>query len=321
MPFPPQSKTWPSNRALLLVHGIGDYKPGDYDKVKQALEAALGPAAWASLAVYEMYWDPISDWFADKLQAADKVASMLSQLKQFFDASTAGAWAAEGVGDVIWPVLLLDAREALRNGVILQIQQIVKDGRAAGIKRPDMNLSIMCHSLGCFHTYEALSAAATDPELQLNTSTTGIQFSSVVMVASPVQLIRASASALGRIVPSPGGLYCLKEQPLAPPGYFKRDKQFVPYSRRLLSLTGNLDPVGGYLWKNRLDWAYMNIPGTDRFVEEQNIVGLGNANDLAALIQQALQSNERWTVKPNNPHDWVHYVEHNADRVRQWMLS
>jgi hypothetical protein len=321
MPFVPQSKAWPGDRALLLVHGVGDYKPGDYDRLKQAVEAALGPAEWASFAVYEMFWDPISDWFQEKLQAKDRITSLLAQLKQFFDASNAGAWAAEGVGDVIWPVLLLDAREALRNAVILQIQQIVKDGRAAGKKRPDMHLSLMCHSLGCFHTYEALSAAATDEELQLNTSTTGIQFSSVVMVASPVQVIRAAASALGRLVPKPGGLYCLKTPSLVAPGYTKRGGQFVPYTRRLLSLTGNLDPVGGYLGRKRLDWAYMNIPGTDRFVEEQNIVGLGGEDGLAALIAQALQSNERWTVKPNNPHDWVHYVEHNADRVRQWMLS
>jgi hypothetical protein len=321
MPFTPQSITWPSDRALLLVHGVGDYKPGDYDRLKQALEAALGSAAWDSMAVYEMFWDPISDWFQEKLQAKDLVTRLLAQLKEFFDASHAGAWAAEGVGDVIWPVLLLDAREALRNACILQIQQIVKDGRAAGIKRPEMKLSVMCHSLGCFHTYEALSAAATDEDLQLNTSTTGIQFSSVVMVASPVQLIRAVASSLGKLVPKPGGLYCLKNPSLVAPGYTKRGGQYVPYTRRLLSLTGNLDPVGGYLWRNRLDWAYMMIPGTDRFVEEQNIVGLSSENALASLIEQALQSNERWTVQPNNPHDWVHYVEHNADRVRQWMLA
>src|SRR5262245_54106488 len=76
--FAPQSRSWPSNRALLLVHGVGDYKPGDYDTVKAALAVALGPAQWQQLAVYEMYWDPISDWFKDKLRAKTIVAQTLS---------------------------------------------------------------------------------------------------------------------------------------------------------------------------------------------------------------------------------------------------
>jgi hypothetical protein len=89
-------------------------------------------------AVYEMFWDPISDWFAEKLQAKDLVTHLLAELKQFSTRATPVPWAAEGVGDVIWPVMLRDAREALRDACIRQIQQMVKDGRAAGIKRPDM---------------------------------------------------------------------------------------------------------------------------------------------------------------------------------------
>ena len=321
MPFTPQTKTWPSDRALMLVHGVGNYGPGDYDRLKQAIQAALGDDAWNAHAVYEMFWDPISDWFAEKLQAKDLVTHLLAELKQFFDASHAGAWAAEGVGDVIWPVMLRDAREALRDACIRQIQQMVKDGRAAGIKRPDMKLSVMCHSLGCFHVYEALSAAARDEDLQLNTSTTGIQFTSVVMVASPVQLIRAVASALGKFVPNPGGLYCLKSPSLVPPGYSRRDGQYVNYARRILSLTGNLDPVGGYLWRSQLGWAYMKIPGIDYLVEEQNIVGLDSETDLATLIENALTSNQSWAVQAKNPHDWVQYVQNNANRLRQWMLG
>ena len=318
--FTPQTKVWPSDRALLLVHGVGDYGPGDYDRLKQALEAALGPAAYAQLAVYEMFWDPISDWFKEKLQAREVFTKLLARLKEFFDASHVGAWAAEGVGDVIWPVLHGDARDALRNAVVRQIQQMIKD-RPAGVARPDLRLSLMCHSLGCFHAYEALSAAATDEDLQLNTSTTGIQFDGVIMVASPVQMIRSVASAMGRTVPRPGGLFCLKNPALQAPGYTKRGGQFVPYARRVLSITGDLDPVGGYLWRKPLGWAYMKIPGTDRFVEPQQIAALPTEQDLATMIRAALAGNRRWTVEPNNPHDWVRYVEHNAGRIREWMLS
>jgi hypothetical protein len=169
--------------------------------------------------------------------------------------------------------------------------------------------------------YEALSAAATDEQLELATTSTGIQFSSVVMMASPVQMIRAVASALGKAVPKPAGLFCIKNPSLTVPGYMKRGGQFVPYMRRLLSITGDLDPVGGYLWRRKLDWAYMDIPGTDRYVEPQQIAGLESDDDLASMTQRAMQSGQHWTMQPNNPHDWVHYVEHNAERLRHWMLT
>jgi len=321
LPFTPQSRPWPAQRALLLIHGVGDYKPGDYDRLKDAVHAALGDPAWAEFAVYEMFWDPISAWFNEKAQAKSIFDTLLGRLKEFFPATDVGAVLAEGAGDIIWPILLLDAREALRNACIRQIQQMIKDGRAAGIARPDMKLSLMCHSLGCFHGYEALSIAATDKDLQLRTATTGIQFDSVVMVASPVQMIRSVAASLGGVVPMPSRLFCLKSPLLVAPGYTKPGGVFVPYARRMLSLTGDLDPVGGYLWRHKLDWAYMDIHGTDRFVEEQHIANLDTDQDLAHLIQAALQSGERWNVQPNNPHDWIHYVEDNADRIRQWMLA
>ena len=42
MPFERQTKDWPSDRALMLVHGVGDYKPGDYEVLKQALAKGGG---------------------------------------------------------------------------------------------------------------------------------------------------------------------------------------------------------------------------------------------------------------------------------------
>jgi hypothetical protein len=326
MPFKVQSKTWPEDRALLLVHGVGDYRPGDYDRLKTALSDALGPDEWARFAIYEMFWDPISDWFQNRLGAADKFGRLLGALRGFFDASEAGRWCAEGVGDVIWPILVLDAREALRDACVLQIQQMIKDGRskAGGRKptpRPDMKLHVLCHSLGCFHAYEALSAAATSETLELSTRSTGIQFESVIFFASPVQLIRSAASALGGFVPRASRLFCLREQHLAIPGYQKANGQFIPYARRMLSITGDLDPVGGHLARRKLDWAYMNLIGTDRFVEHQEIGHLDTDMDLATLIRDSVAGNRRWTVTPNNPHDWIAYVEHNADRVRHWVLS
>src|SRR5262245_48213240 len=124
MPSEPQSREWPDNRALLLVHGVGDYKPGDYDRLKKALEQALGEEEWGRTAVYEMFWDPISDWFQNRLQAGTQFAKLLGQVKGHFDASAAGAAIAEGACDVVWPIMVLDAREALRDACLLQFHQI-----------------------------------------------------------------------------------------------------------------------------------------------------------------------------------------------------
>ena len=41
MPFEPQSVTWSGTRALVLVHGVGDYKKGDYDRLLTSLEQAF----------------------------------------------------------------------------------------------------------------------------------------------------------------------------------------------------------------------------------------------------------------------------------------
>jgi hypothetical protein len=49
-----------SLRAILLVHGVGDARPGDDASLVAALETALGADA-ANFAVYELYYDFIND--------------------------------------------------------------------------------------------------------------------------------------------------------------------------------------------------------------------------------------------------------------------
>lgn len=38
----PTSQVWPKNRAILLVHGAGDAKPGDYAQLRKSLKTLLG---------------------------------------------------------------------------------------------------------------------------------------------------------------------------------------------------------------------------------------------------------------------------------------
>src|SRR3954466_4579075 len=73
--LPPQTQRWPADRALLLVHGIGNAQPGDYDALVALLLQVLGPGA-SKIAMYFLYYDQVNDWFAAKTQLALQVASL-----------------------------------------------------------------------------------------------------------------------------------------------------------------------------------------------------------------------------------------------------
>src|SRR6266571_6537697 len=160
-PLVPQSQPWPSDRAVLFVHGVGGAKPGDYDPLVAELKAVLGTQA-KKFAFYFLYYDQVNQWFATKLQAAQQVAALVSTISSRLDATALGKAVADFAGDVIWPVLIADARLAVRAALLQQLQQIVLDGKAAGKEPLDQHLTIIAHSLGCFHIYEALHAAAAD---------------------------------------------------------------------------------------------------------------------------------------------------------------
>ena len=321
MSFEVQSQPWSDSRALVLVHGVGDYKKGDYNKLLLSLENAIGPAMWKKFAVYTVFYDLLNDWAAEKTQAANLLAALVDRLKLHFETSKLGEVAAESAGDVLWPVLELDARSAIRDAIIAQLQQVVLDGDRAGVARRDQKISIVGHSLGCFHTYEAISAAANDPQYRLQPVADAVQFDSVVLMASPVQIIRSAAGWIGRLIPDPDGLSCLRNTRLDLPGMTNVAGRFVPSARRFVSLTGTLDPVGGYLLRDRLDWAYMNIIGQESVVDPQDLLTIPDAKTLIASLAAAKGSAKGLPFTVNNPHDWVGYVERNAKGVKEWLVS
>ena len=228
MSFEVQSVPWTGERALVVIHGVGDYKKGDYNRLLRSVEAAVGARAWKKIAVYTVFYDLLNDWAAQKTQAAKLVRNLVERLAFHFESSKLGEVAAEGAGDVVWPVLELEARTTIRDAVLAQLQQAVLDGDRGGVARRDQQISILCHSLGCFHTYEALSAAAADPRYRLQPVADAVQFDSVIMMASPVQLISAVAGWLGRLVPDADGLYCLRNTRLELPGMTNLAGRFVP---------------------------------------------------------------------------------------------
>lgn len=312
----PQSLKWPADRAVLLVHGVGTAKPGDYDPLVAQLTSILAGQP-KRYAIYMFYYDYINEWFSQKLQAPLAFTQLTNALHARIGGPGLGNTVAAFLGDVIWPILSLDARDALRTALFRQIRQILLDGATAGVPMPARHLSIIGHSLGCFHVFEALHAAANDPTQQLGPAQ-GVQFDNVIFMASPVQVIRTVAGDIVAAVPRAGDLACLRSDALAMPTSDDGFGKQTPSALQTVSVTGNLDPVGGFLFREKLPWAYMDLPGQISKIDQQEVVDMKEA-DLQDILQQSLQDTAPPRITPQNPHDWTAYITRHADDLKTWL--
>jgi hypothetical protein len=318
MPIPPpQSLDWPADRALLLVHGIGNARPGDYDSLVAQLTGILDGQP-NKYAIYTFYYDQVNEWFSTKVQAAQQIATFVSAIRARLEATKLGNSVADFAGDIIWPVLIADAREAVRTAFLAQLQQIIRDGRRAKVTTPFQRLSIICHSLGCFHTFEALHAAARSTTQGLAPGTDGVRFENVIFMASPVQLIRTVGRDIGAVIPQPGSLTCVSAQTLAMPSETIITGEAVTSSKHTVSITGNLDPVGGYFFRNPLTWAYMHLPDQESRIDRQDFVNM-QQSDLEKVLTQALQDHGPPQITVQSPHDWGKYVDRHATDLQGWL--
>src|SRR4051812_28363406 len=167
MAFQPQTMVWPGKHAVLLVHGIGDASAGkDGAFPLDVLEKALGDDA-DDVAIYHVNYDFINDWLATKVQFQAGITALKAALAVKLGGDAADATIAEYAGDVLWPVLSADLRFAVRDALLSQLDQIQIDRGESALPRGDdpleYEISIVAHSLGCFHTYEVLTAAAQEP--------------------------------------------------------------------------------------------------------------------------------------------------------------
>jgi hypothetical protein len=320
MPPEIQSMQWPGKRAILLVHGIGNAAPGDYASLLTDVRTALGPDA-NGVAIYQLFYDQVNDWFASKTQLGTLLDQAVSALATQIADNDIGDALAESVGDILWPVLVADARTAVREAYLAQLKQIVLDGVAAGVPQRRQQITIICHSLGCFHTYEALHHVARFPSHALQPATHEVTFANVIFMASPVQMIRTVAGALGNLVPNKRWLYAIQGSALAIPFEETLTGMKVPSVKRWVSITGDLDPVGGFFFRNKAPWAYMDIPTQVSRIDNQSALGITSKADLRQRLVQAMRDREPPHITPQSPHDWGGYVQRNAAELQQWIVA
>lgn len=320
MSFELQSHQWPARRAILLVHGIGNAKVGDYTQVVAGINTVLGDEAEQTV-IYQLWYDQVNDWFAAKTELAHLITVAVKTLAQRVDDSEIGQAIAESIGDVLWPVLSANARAAAREAFLAQTKQMVQDGVASGVPARRQKLSIICHSLGCFHTYEALHHAALFPSHVLQPATHEVVFDNVVFMASPVQLIRTVAGAMGNLVPNKRWLYSVRDEGLGIPSETTLSGAVVPAVRNWVSITGDLDPVGGHFFRKKAPWAYMDVAGQTSRIDKQDALSITTRQQLVQVLRASLRERQPPQINAGNPHSWENYVQKNAAELRQWMTA
>jgi len=314
----PISQNWPADRAILLVHGVGDAKPGDYTSLVGALKTAIGQQA-GQIAIYELYYNFINDWFKDKTSFASQLQQAKTLLKVGVSDPDLAEAIAEYAGDVLWPVLSRSARAAVKEAYLAQLKQIVRDGITVGVDPANQKLTIIAHSLGCFYTYEALHTAALRPSHVLQPYTDGVRFDNVILMAAPIQLLRTMGTGLGPAVPNKGELSTFDEAGLTLPGQVRKNSKVLT-ARSWISIAGELDPIGGFFFRKRAHWAYTQIEGQVSIVNPQTaLAGIQTKADLIKVLSSSLADKKAPNIKINNPHSWTGYVTRHEKELQRWL--
>ncbi len=320
MAFTPHKLDWPGTRAILMVHGIGDASTGRSGAFPgDTLRTALGADA-ATTAIYELNYDFISDWMNLKTNLQDGVSALKLALKAELGSTDTDRVIAEYAGDVIWPVLSTDIRFAVRDAYLSQLQQIQLDRDRAAFNNGDNPLkygvTIVAHSLGCFHTYEVLAACASEATHRLRPASDRVTYDSIILMASPVKLIRTVAGVIATLVPDTANLATLAH-PLAIPEEARRSRT-QRCTDNFISVTGSHDPVGGHVLGNKLPWAYMNLSGQQSIVVKQDGLNLSTPESTAMALAAAFGPGG---PAMNDPHSWTAYLASQASLFQSGAIA
>jgi hypothetical protein len=197
----------------------------------------------------------------------------------------------------------------------------VRDGIRAGVTSWNQRISIICHSLGCFHTYEALHAAANEPQHALRPLSNGVTFANVIFMASPVQLIRSVGTRIRALVPKPDELATLRGDSLTMPGQSSVTGYFERSVKHWVSVSGKLDPVCGYVYRNRVDRYFMDLEGQETVIDDQSLLDINSSPDLSRLLRESLRSGGPPQLEAMNPHSWQGYIDRHTAQLKQWLTA
>ena len=117
-----------------------------------------------------------------------------------------------------------------------------------------------------------------------------------MLVASPVQLIRTVAGAIGALIPDRTTLATVA-RPLAIPAETRRGRT-VACTRDFISITGTHDPVGGHLLGRKLDWAYMDVPGQHSVIVSQRALDIDTSVGMSGTPSATLRMSNLPAVAP-----------------------
>jgi hypothetical protein len=237
-----------------------------------------------------------------------------------FATPDASSLLAEYCGDILWPVLHQDTRFAIREAYMAQLDQIMSDCIESllpkGLDPRDARVSIVAHSLGCFHTYEALHAAVNEPIHHLRPFSDGAQLESVVLMASPVQMMRTVAGDIGALVPAADQLATLHPNGLFIPAE-PTSRKPKPATRKFISVTGTQDPVGGHLFGSRNEWAYMQMTGQETHIVQQSLVSGNPVQSLTLALKGGGGAGDLASAAIKDPHSWSDYMTGQAALLAQ----
>ncbi|MEP6765142.1 MAG: hypothetical protein ABJB66_12555 [Gemmatimonadaceae bacterium] len=328
MSFQPVSiANWPDDRAVLFVHGIGNASEGGISSFPlDEFKTALGADA-KRFAIYTLNYDFINDWLASKTELAATLKVLKKAIAKNFGGDDLANTIAEYAGDIFWPVLSADIRLAVRDAFVAQAEQIQIDRAEAALSNGDdpreYQVSIIAHSLGCFHTYEMLVATARDPHYHLQPFTDHARWQSVFLMASPVQIIRTIGNDITLTVPQLDTLGALSKNALRIPAEVSDDGTETPCARQFVSIAGTMDPVGGYLLGKQQKWAYMSLglPNADAVIDPETFVGTDPAASLKETLITSARAAMSGGVSVNDPHSWSQYIVRNASKLREALLT
>jgi hypothetical protein len=190
---------------VLFVHGIGPQQEHYSDGLVKQLWPGGKPA---DLTPHEVFYYDVFEELADKIQAdtlAAQAAPFVNNLiKQFYHNANYDATIADIMQNCVAHVIYFLTITDIRNSIIAkfrkQMDDIVRHAAAHGSFFPDVEITVISHSLGTVVAYMGMHDIVHDGTLGLQQS---VKVRNFYTLATPLELIRFVGSLLQPVLTIP----------------------------------------------------------------------------------------------------------------------